>query len=169
MAGIEKICEYSGKYSTEEGYECDWNMYGFKYNSIQVLPKYKKLFKSVKSDHILYLFSEEIHHGSYLSTGRKFIENYITRDYCLLVPSIPGKVDGKFWNSCNKGELKIVYRKLKRLLSTSKLNIKRVPFDHITLFKELNKLKQPLSISNLDEIISNRITTIEQLRKFYKE
>lgn len=38
MAGIEKICEYSGDY--EGGIMHQW-----KHNHIQICPKYRKLFK----------------------------------------------------------------------------------------------------------------------------
>lgn len=38
MAAIEKICEYSGDYPSYE-------MYGYKKNHIQVMPKYRKLFR----------------------------------------------------------------------------------------------------------------------------
>ena len=38
MAGIEKICEYSGEYV---GYK----MYDYKKNQLQILSKYRKLFR----------------------------------------------------------------------------------------------------------------------------
>lgn len=38
MAGIEKICEYSGDYH-------GWLMYGWKRDHIQVCPEYRKLFR----------------------------------------------------------------------------------------------------------------------------
>lgn len=38
MAGIEKICEFSGEYP---GYL----MYGYKHNQLQIMPKYRKLFR----------------------------------------------------------------------------------------------------------------------------
>lgn len=42
MAGIEKICEYSGNYT-------GWEMYGFKRNHIQVEPQYRKFFRGKKA------------------------------------------------------------------------------------------------------------------------
>lgn len=41
MAGIEKICEYSGEYPGSL-------MYGYKRDLIQVMPEYRKSFKNVK-------------------------------------------------------------------------------------------------------------------------
>lgn len=51
MAGIEKVCEYSGEYP---GYK----MYGYKRNSIQVMPEYRKLFKH--QDHVLVISKSEL-------------------------------------------------------------------------------------------------------------
>lgn len=42
MAGIEKICEFSGNYTGPD-------MYGFKHNHIQVEPLYRKNFRGKKS------------------------------------------------------------------------------------------------------------------------
>jgi hypothetical protein len=42
MAGIEKICEYSGDYP--EG-----KMYSYKRNHIQICPQYRKLFRGAKA------------------------------------------------------------------------------------------------------------------------
>ena len=44
MAGIEKVCEYSGEYP-------GWKMYGYKHNQLQVMPKYRELFRNQK--HVL--------------------------------------------------------------------------------------------------------------------
>lgn len=46
MAGIEKVCEYSGEY----GYG---DMYSWKRNSIQIMPKFRKLFKGANA--VLYI------------------------------------------------------------------------------------------------------------------
>ena len=42
MAGIEKVCEYSGEYP-------GGLMYGYKRNHIQVIPKYRKEFRGKKA------------------------------------------------------------------------------------------------------------------------
>lgn len=46
MAGIEKICEFSGEYPSGL-------MYGYKKNQLQIMPKYRKLFRKAK--HTLYI------------------------------------------------------------------------------------------------------------------
>jgi len=51
MAATEKICEFSGEYPA-------WKMYGYKRNSIQVMPKYRKLFKH--QDHVLVISKSEL-------------------------------------------------------------------------------------------------------------
>lgn len=51
MAGIEKVCELSGDYP---GY----HMYAMKRNHIQVVPKYRKLFRGHKAT--LYIFKGEL-------------------------------------------------------------------------------------------------------------
>lgn len=50
MAGIEKVCEYSGDYPS-------WKMYGYKRNHIQICPEYRKAFKGAK--HILVIAKAE--------------------------------------------------------------------------------------------------------------
>lgn len=47
MAGIEKVCEYSGDYGA-------YDMYRFKQNHIQILPEFRKEFREEKS--VLYVF-----------------------------------------------------------------------------------------------------------------
>jgi hypothetical protein len=46
MAASEKVCEYSGEYPS-------WLMYGYKRNSIQIMPKYRKLFRGATA--VLYV------------------------------------------------------------------------------------------------------------------
>lgn len=50
MAGIEKVCEYSGEYP-------GWLMYGYKHNHIQIMPKYRKEFRG--AEHTLHIFMGE--------------------------------------------------------------------------------------------------------------
>ena len=50
MVGIEKVCEFSGEHP-------GWLMYGYKRNHIQIVPKYRKLFRG--ADAILYVFKPE--------------------------------------------------------------------------------------------------------------
>lgn len=142
MAGIEKICEYSGEYPGHA-------MYGYKRNLIQIMPEYRKLF--AKQEHILYISKEvelwetfpglkgiygslskneiEKHNGKYYSWKswkkdyERFKQIHIAkqREYCLYIPSLPGNVEGYYYN--HSYSLGAVKRKLKRILKTKKLNI----------------------------------------------
>jgi hypothetical protein len=47
MAGIEKVCEYSGDYPA-------YSMYRYKRNHIQICPKYRKLFRGAKATLYIY-------------------------------------------------------------------------------------------------------------------
>lgn len=118
MAGIEKICEFSGTFDPALK-----SMYEIKRNNIQVLPGYRKLFKG--QEHIMFLFerrpaNEEHADWTMFNTRRPEFE------FCLYVPGVPGQVSGFYWNySSDFGTVK---RKLKRLLKTRSLNIIRLPF-----------------------------------------
>lgn len=138
MAGIEKICEFSGEYP-------GWVMRSYKLNQLQIMPKYRKEFRGAEA--ILYVaFDEVIEMGKYgYSThypdhytwfGFKDVEEYQrylrevrkvrllkTYDFCLVVtdPKLLGKVKGQYFNYTH--DLKTVYRKLKRLLRVRKLKV----------------------------------------------
>lgn len=137
MAGIEKVCEYSGR---QEG----GVMYAYKRNSIQVLPEYRKLFRGKSFD--LFLFQPVwIWEGNWFTTEYNAIEmtwpcysfrneaeyikwyakQYRVRltlryEYLLYVPDVPGQVNGLYFNSTY--ELGTMYRKIKRLMRARKLN-----------------------------------------------
>lgn len=147
MAGIEKICEFSGEYGS-------YDMYGWKYNHIQICPKFRKNFRN--ASHTLYvckgelygkskwgsltpIVSEEVFdlngyerwYDSYqefvdqlLYPNRRIVREY---EYCLVVHDehLKGKVDGCYFNQST--EMSTVKRKLKRLLKCKKLNIVEVP------------------------------------------
>lgn len=51
MAGIEKVCEFSGEYP-------GWEMYDYKRNHIQVMPKYRKEFRG--KDAVLYVVKRDL-------------------------------------------------------------------------------------------------------------
>jgi len=143
MAGIEKLCEYSGIYS---GY----SMWYHKRNHIQVLPKYRKMFE--KQPHTLFIFKKETvhrHMGAaiesqpliYRKVGRKWYEwrgkRHSDREllrpckgvvteymFTLYVPSAPGQVQGLYTNwTTNLGATK---RRLKRMLKCKRLRIVRL-------------------------------------------
>lgn len=83
MAGIEKICEYSDEYGFGR-------MYKWKRDLIQIMPKYRGHFW--KKEHTLFIFDGVRKYDTYS------FKNYLLTDYCLYVPSLPGTVDGYYWN-----------------------------------------------------------------------
>jgi len=143
MAGIEKICEYSGEYP-------GWPMYGYKHNLIQVMPKYRELFKGQPS--ILFI-KKEPHLVNYGCPGRIFlslwywkwkwvsIPRFWTRyywiwrdvgeplfdepkrvwDYMLYSPLLPGNVEGKYYNYTLE-PMKMIH-KIRRLVGKKNLMI----------------------------------------------
>lgn len=130
MAGIEKICEFSGKMPEEDGFP-NCKMYDFKHNSIQILPKYRKLFRKVKDNHILYIFAR------IKNSVLKYENNEST--YCLRVfdETLFGEVDGHYigWTK----ELQTMQRKIKRLIKCKKLNAVKLKYTHEELFRILNE------------------------------
>ena len=108
MAGIEKVCELSGV-----GY--GWKMYGYKRNSIQIHPQYRKLFRGVS--YVLHIQEEK---WASCNGSKEY-------KYCLQVfdPSLTGQVGGKYYNWSK--DIPTVKRKLKRLLRCKRLNIKGFP------------------------------------------
>lgn len=130
MAGVEKICEYSGDYP-------GWKMYNYKRCSIQICPQYRKLFRGqeatlyVKRKPELRFVYRGRSGGSSMWTPED--ADYFSRCqgrvvkeywYTLYVPGLPGEVDGEYLNWSM--DLSTVKRKLKRLLRCKKLNIKWV-------------------------------------------
>ncbi len=153
MAGIEKVCEYSGEYPS-------WLMYGYKRNHIQIMPKYRPEFRG--KDHTLYIFQPEIIlSGKYsYSTwdewaaedmdnwippftspkeyakyfGKRLINSY---DFILHVPDMQGEVKGLYVNSTQ--DISATKRRLKRMLRCRKLNIIRVNSDMNSWLSEHRK------------------------------
>ena len=139
MAGIEKICEYSGEY-------CGPDMYNWKYNNIQIKPEYRKLFRGAKAKLIIcgkrpvflwngggttaYYSCNKTGRESYLS-----LENWIDQfpynagrfgyqwDYELVVDNenLQGNVAGRYHNHTT--DIQTTKRKLKRLLRAAKLEV----------------------------------------------
>ena len=52
MAAREKICEFSGEYAS-------WDMYGYKRDQLQIMPKYRRLFRGAKAK--LYVKRDDLH------------------------------------------------------------------------------------------------------------
>jgi hypothetical protein len=128
MAGIEKICEYSGDY--EGGV-----MYGYKHNQLQIMPKYRKLFRG--AEHTLYIQFNRLNwmykRGGYTEYDpvlddeeyRFYMKGRIVPEYnyklVVTDENLLGQVNGEYLNHTN--HLPTVKRKLKRLLRCRELNI----------------------------------------------
>lgn len=135
MAGIEKICEFSGNYPDSP----DDDMYQWKRNSIQIMPRYRNLFRG--ADAILHITGKEYmvgnkfgsksfiigtkeEHEEELGLRSELKERYIVEyDYCLEVKdkSLQGEVEGKYYGHTD--DLTTTKRKLKRLLRCRNLKI----------------------------------------------
>jgi hypothetical protein len=139
MAGIEKVCEVCEEY-------CSWEMYSYKHNRIQVCPSCRKKFSSVGEEHTLHFMKPQLYEEYRFGGVSRFDEEklswweppyknkeeyledkpYLKRflyeyDYVLHVPSVPGTVQGFYQHTTReRGKL---FRKLKRLLKTNKLNV----------------------------------------------
>lgn len=144
MAGIEKICEFSGDYPGHD-------MYSYKRNHIQIVPKYRKKFRGAK--HTLYVKKGDMYAeskwGSFIHVISKeqyvkqnydrwydcyqeYVEECIQNgsrrlvreyEYCLVVDDrkLSGNVLGCYFNQST--EFGKVKRKLKRMLRCQKLNV----------------------------------------------
>lgn len=141
MAGIEKVCEFSGEY-------VGWDMYGYKREHIQILPKFRKNF--AKAKHTLYLDSEKPYlqsrYGSLMRLDPKDMAHYeppfetikeyldyrrstfgervvMGVEFTLEVedPALAGQVKGRYKETTY--DLKTLKRKLKRMLKCKTLNI----------------------------------------------
>jgi hypothetical protein len=124
MAGIEKICEFSGDYP-------GWLMYGYKRNHIQICPKYRKLFRGAKA----YLQITKIEpqfvfkDGSYSSDIEYFQEigakGTVKNEYyyTLVVedPALAGQVNGLYANWTF--DLRQTKKRLKRMLRCRDLKV----------------------------------------------
>lgn len=126
-------------------------MYGYKRNHIQICPQYRKHFRRAEHTLYICLETEmyERRHGCLTRLSKSDFEHREIRkikhkifawcrkryyeyyqpiqvvhciEYCLHVPSLPGQVEGLYYNY-TFGNLGDVKRRLKRLLRCKKLNI----------------------------------------------
>jgi hypothetical protein len=124
MAGIEKICEYSGDYP---GYK----MYGYKRNHIQICPKYRKLFRGANARMEIIKVENQFvfKSGGYTDvsdavemrmTGGRVMKEYTFR---LVVedPILSGEVGGVYVNWTFN--LRQTVKRLKRMLRCRNLRI----------------------------------------------
>jgi hypothetical protein len=152
MAGMEKICEFSGEYP-------GWLMYSYKRNHIQIIPKYRKLFRG--ADAVLIINEKRIcykwktggycsiepmdckSHNEFYKTNYsfdEFVKNYekiqhysggkiVTEHYFTLKvsnPELQGKVEGEYVNwTFNLRQTK---KRLKRMLRCKALKVKHEAF-----------------------------------------
>lgn len=133
MAGIEKVCEFSGEYPS-------WDMYRYKRNHIQIVPKYRKLFRGKKA-HIEIVSVEKVIKLKYgtMSPPSKYYneedkiwwenrmqEGRITNEYTFKLkmsdPEVFGEVDGEYYNWTY--DLKDTVKRLKRMLRCRNLKVK---------------------------------------------
>lgn len=141
MAGIEKVCEFSGEYGSG-------SMYVHKRDHIQILPKWRKYFQGAK--HEFYVTGKELRYrergtgftimaesindeyryfySDVYSSFQEFLKGrgytpYFEYEYVLHIfdEHLQGEVKGKYLNySSNLGSVK---RRLKRMLRCKKLNV----------------------------------------------
>lgn len=105
MPGIEKVCEVSGA-------DVGWEMYGYKRNSIQVLPEHRSCFKNKAytfyywKERINFIYKggcsellddvKEFKNSPYFQKGQgKFAREY---GYVLNCPEVLGQVNGCYLN-----------------------------------------------------------------------
>lgn len=128
MAGIEKICEFSGDYQGSK-------MYKYKRNHIQICPQYRKLFRGAEAELVIVRKEVNWYHPdgwsmSYDKNDKD--DNWIPRKcklkteywYELRVKDahLQGQVEGKYLNWSY--DLKDVVKRMKRMLRCRNLKIK---------------------------------------------
>jgi hypothetical protein len=129
MAGMEKICEYSGDYPSTK-------MYGYKRNLIQICPQYRKLFRGadahieINSTQRVWLFDcgglmfvDEGEDCSRYLSGRFATQTTFT----LVVknPELAGNVEGRYVNWT--GNMRQTTKRLKRLLRARNIKVIQAP------------------------------------------
>ena len=171
MAGIDKICEYSGEYPGGK-------MYAYKHNLIQVMPKYRKKFKHAE-EAFVFVFNPEskdycgawhwyvkvpLMRRKWINIPKvfkkgffskyKFVVNSptLTWDYCVFVPSVPGEVQGLYWNYTTD-----IFKTLK--------NIDKLIGD-MRPHKEVYKLQQTMSEYFFGSSCKEQNTTDDMVRMF---
>lgn len=123
MAGIEKICEFSGEYPGSE-------MYKYKRNHIQICPKYRKLFRG--ADFELVVTSKELNFVHKQGWTMSYTPACATLNckvkteywFELLVsdPKLQGNVKGVYANWTY--DLKDTVKRLKRMLRCRNIKVK---------------------------------------------
>ena len=142
MAAIDKICEFSGDYP-------GWDMYKYKRNHIQIMPKYRKLFAKCKC--ILVIHDKKMvnvnKYGSIMFNSNAKLINILGYKlkpryrYSLVVldENLQGEVEGIYVNWST--EISTVIRKMKRLTKNPHLKVIR-DFENFNDNDYREKLKQ---------------------------
>jgi hypothetical protein len=128
MAGVEKICEYSGDYP-------GWLMYGYKRNHIQICPQYRKLFRGADA----HLIIEKVEKVFVFKDGgvssdadlalwerlgfRGRVANEYTFRLVVSDPALAGEVNGEYVNWTTN--MRQTIKRLKRMLRCRTLKVKR--------------------------------------------
>lgn len=165
MSGIDKICEYSGEYGYGE-------MYLYKKDLIQVLPKYHKEFKDKDGYLIMFYpqlidYAEDEPHAFIYLFHKFFIPRFWTRFYwqwrnynmyysspskvwyyILYVPKLKGKVYGKYYNYTRNPEKAV--NKISKLVNL------------IDIFKFDFPISDAIIGSNQENIIENIFERIDK-------
>ena len=125
MAGIEKVCEFSGDYPGHL-------MYGYKRNHIQICPKYRKLFRGAKAHvEIIRIEKHFVSPSGWKSQdidlcfeeGRKGkVKNEYWYQLVVEDPALAGEVEGRYLNWTF--DLKSTLKRLKRMLRCRDLKVK---------------------------------------------
>ena len=124
MAAVEKICEFSGDYPGSD-------MYIYKKDHIQIMPKYRKKFRNANA---VFIYTKNPY------------KNVLTKeyDYCLFVfyQKLQGEIEGMYFNhSSNFFETK---KNMKKLVSSKLLFIEMS--NHLFMKLEEDELKQVAKI-----------------------
>jgi hypothetical protein len=175
MAGIEKVCEFSDEYPGHL-------MYDYKRNLIQIMPKYRKLFRG--ADHVLVIFkpSKVWVYSDGLSSDydpddwknweppfkseEEYFEWYKGGQKCRLIneytymlkvtdPKLAGNVNGEYLNYSH--ELSTVKRKIKRMLRRD-LNIVKLDMSYPEFSANNRSIDSPVNIADL---LSNKGISID--------
>ena len=126
MAGLEKVCEFSGEYPGSL-------MYGYKRNLIQIMPKYRKLFRGADAYVEINRVTPVIAFpsGGYTDLNEwtedllQYKGNRILNEYYFTLvvsnPELKGEVSGRYYNWTF--DLKDTLKRLKRLLKCRNLKV----------------------------------------------
>jgi hypothetical protein len=156
MAGIEKICEFSGNYP-------GWLMYDYKHNNLQIEPQWRKYFKNTKEP-VLYLCKSK----SYIQKNPerkcyKYMDGCIVKksafdwSFFLHTPNLPNELqksnidlineDGEnfkmekttWFEWIHNSDIRPLLHNMRKLTGNPKLKIKKLSKENFdNLFEKLS-------------------------------